>query len=117
MPSTTTSPGTPVPTPTTTTSALAVLGNLDRYMVAAGYDVDHPWRVEIASVAGAGNAAADAVEDIVMVNGLVNSLLVLALQELAKSDAESKAMAAIVAARRYVADIDSAAAFLTGSVA
>jgi len=96
-------------------TATAVLANLDRYMAAAGYDSDHPWRAEIATATGKGHAAADAVDDIIMVNETVDGLLVLAIREIVKIDSVGHAKAAIYAARRYVADIDIGAKFLIGS--
>jgi hypothetical protein len=96
-------------------SASAVLANLDRYMAAAGYDDTHPWRAEIASAAGSGDAALDAVGDIIMCNDMVNGLLVLAIQESHKMEPGSKVQTAIIAARRYVSDVSTAAEFLMGS--
>ena len=106
-------PGTSVPTPTTTTSALAVLDNLDRYMVAAGYNADHPWRVEIAS---AGDAA-DCVEDILCATSVLSDLLTLAMQECGSTCAPGNAEAALRAARRYIEDVNAIANRLLGSAA
>jgi hypothetical protein len=96
-------------------TASAVLANLDRYMAASGYDADHPWRAEIATATGSGHAATDAVDDIIMMNETVDSLLVLAIREIVKIDSAGHAKAAIYAARRYVADVDVGAKFLIGS--
>jgi hypothetical protein len=98
-------------------TASAVLANLDRYMAAAGYGADHPWRAEIASAAGSGDAAADAVDDIIACNDVVNDLLVVAIQECAKLEPGSKVKATIIAARRYVGDVSTGAQFLIGSAA
>lgn len=115
--------GTPVPASAATVSAMAVLANLDRYMIASGYDADHPWRVEIASVASVPADADDkqrarllddiddACDDIADSHSIIIGLVTSALHEVVNDHPGAfKLEASMRAALRFQHDIDSACA-------
>jgi hypothetical protein len=109
--------GTPVP------QAATALANLDRYMAAAGYNVDHPWRAEIASVgpvvpADCDNERArlfsdidDACDNIADSHSIIIGLVKSALHQVVnEGPGDPKLEAAMRATLRYQHDIDSACA-------
>lgn len=90
----------------------AVLARLDGYMSAAGYNIDHPWRSEIAAALAVhvpalrgANAALAAAVDIDTAAGIIVDLQKLAEGQCGKDGDTCKVRSAIRAVGRYVDDI------------
>ena len=95
----------------------AVLTKLDGYMAAAGYDADHPWRSQIATVLAIPAPTlpdAGAVLDAVDGAGIITDLLKLAVGQCGKNGDICQVRSAIRAVGRYVDDINTATAFIAG---
>jgi hypothetical protein len=88
----------------------AALKTLDAQMSASGYASDHPWRRQLSSVIAAPVAAGPDIEDeidlITLSTETLNGLLSLALRVCADAGNVDNATAALLAARRYVEDIN-----------
>ena len=98
-------------------SATNPLATLDAQMSAAGYDENHPWRRQLAVVMAAPVSALPDIEGeidlITLSTETLNGLLGLALRVCADAGNVGNATAALLAARRYVEDINDYAEQVT----
>ncbi len=100
--------------------ATSTLANIDRYLNAAGYEKNHPWRSEIGAALGGGVQASfgtdgilDGLDDIDCSVGILADLLAVALQKCVDAGTVGEAESVLRAARRYIDDIRSTTAQLS----